>query len=132
MLQVRAMRAELNGVLQTCKSVAEIKAHGAAFGEKYGDSVWGCTTIYRHETFSDLYNAHLQRCVEDEEMKESDEARKSLIMGQIETCINLKDFEEIRAFVNRVMPDDGPVVWAVGEKGMELGHVDYLDDGGMP
>jgi len=132
MLFLRKIRGELNGLLQPCKGTDEVKAHGVAFEEKYGQSIWGCCTIYTHETFSSLYNAHLQRCIENEEMQEADDNRKPGILTEIDSCGNLKDFEELIAFVNRVMPDDGPIVWALGEKGMELGHPDYLDDGGMP
>ena len=132
MLQTRAIRAELNKVLQSRRTVAEVQADGRDFEKKYGQSIWGSTTIYTHETFADLYNSHLQRCIENEEMQEADDRRKPGILTEIDSCGNLKDFEELAAFVNRVMPDDGPTVWALGEKGMELGHVDYLDDGGMP
>lgn len=130
MLQVRAMRAEINGLLQTCKSVDEVKTHGAAFGEKYGDSVWGCTTIYTTETFADLYNAHLQRCLDEAESREKDEERKAGIRIEISNCGNLQTFDDIKAFVERCC-DDAQINWELAEKGQELMHPDYLD-GGLP
>ncbi len=132
MLQIRAIRASLNKLLQPCTTVEQIKRGGVEFEAEHGPSIWGCMGIYSHETFADVYNSHLQRCIENEEMQEADDNRKPGILTEIDTCGNLKDFEELIAFANRVMPDDGPVVWALGEKGLELGHVDYLDDGGMP
>lgn len=134
MLQVRAMRAELNGLLQPCKAVEEVKAHGRTFGEKYGDSVWGCTTIYTHETFCDLYNQHLQRCRENEEDEAKAQDRIPGIRVEISNCGNLHTFADIKRFVEMrpELNDDAQVLWELSEKGVELGHPEYLDDGGMP
>jgi hypothetical protein len=130
-MQTRAMRATLNKLLQACVSVEEVRAHGIRFGETYGDSVWGCTTIYTHETFSDLYNAHLQRCIDNEEIERENDERKKQIHTEISNCGNLQQFADVEAFVNRFFQEDAQVLWELSEKGQELGHPDY-DNGGMP
>lgn len=133
MLQVRAIRAELNKVLQTRRSVAEVQADGAAFGEKYGDSIWGCA-CKGSETFADLYNAHLKRVQENEADEEQAQDRIPGIRVEISNCGNLHTFADIKRFVE-IRPelnDDAQVLWELSEKGIELGHPDYLDDGEMP
>lgn len=133
-MQIRALRAELNKALQSCKTVAEIRAQGAAFEEKYGQSIWGSTTIYYHETFSSLYNVHLSRCAENEEAQAADNLRAEQIRTEISNCGNLAQFESIKWFIDK-RPDlleDAQVLWELGEKGQEVGHPDYIDCGALP
>lgn len=125
MLRIRALRAELNAALQSCNTVAEIQAGGAAFERNYGQSVWGCATIYWNETFADLYNAHLSRCIENEEIKAENEHRWLGIHHEISNCGNLSTFASIKAFVER-MPEDAQVLWELEEKGRELMHPEYM------
>lgn len=124
----------MNKALQSCKTVAEIQARGAAFTAKYGESIWGSTTIYTHETFTDLYNAHLSRCQGDEDQKAEDDARAAQILIEINNCGNLAQFQDIVWFVNS-RPDllnNNHVLWDMGEKGLEMGHPDYIDCGALP
>lgn len=127
MLKIRALRAELNAALQSCKTVAEIQAGGAAFEKTYGQSIWGCQTIYANETFADLHNAHLSRCIENEEIAAENQHRWLGIHLEISNCGNLSSFESIRHFVGR-MPEDAQVNWELEEKGRELMHPEYMEE----
>jgi len=126
MLQIRALRAQLNKVLQTRRSVADVQADGREFEEQYGASIWGCV-CKDTETFSDLYNAHLKRVHEEEEWEERLEGWSD----RLRECLSLEAFSELESMLNNSrLKDDWMKVDELHAKGRELMHPEYLDDGG--
>ncbi len=94
------MRAHLNRALQDCTSVEAIKAAGCQFEALHGPSAWGCI-CKGQETFSDLYNDHLSREIENAETRQADEEREENIMTLIDSTTTAKEWWDLKWFIDR-------------------------------
>lgn len=105
--KTRKLRAELNRILQACKTEVEARAECKEFQERHGSTIWHVPTGHGGivegpyaETFLSLAKAHLARVVEDDASKAADEEREANILSLIESS-TIQEFKNLVHFVNR-------------------------------